>query len=204
MYLFKTPRYLFWIFPKRTWGFSLSEDAVYLTFDDGPNPILTPWILDVLKAKNIKATFFCVGENIKKYPELFNRLKLEGHQIANHSMGHEKGTKTKWKAYKKSIEDTEKLVGNNLFRPPYGRITMRQSSKLAKHYKIIMWSWLSNDFDGKISIEKILMNAKNKIRSGHILLLHDNDRFEDRVKEILPKLLDIIEEKGLKFSLISA
>jgi peptidoglycan/xylan/chitin deacetylase (PgdA/CDA1 family) len=204
MNLFKTPRYLFWIFPKRTWGFSLDQSVVYLTFDDGPNPELTPWILDVLFEQKIKATFFCVGENIKKYPAIFNRIKEEGHQIANHSMRHEKGTKTKWIEYRKSIEETAQLVENNLFRPPYGRVAMWQSAKLAKQYKIIMWSWLSNDFDKDIPIQKILDKAKKQIRGGHIIVLHDNDNFEERVKNILPRIIEIIQAKGLEFEVISA
>ncbi len=204
MNIFKTPRYLSWIYPRRTWGFALSEKTVYLTFDDGPNPILTPWILDVLKEKGIYATFFCVGENIKKFPELFERIKMEGHQIANHSMQHEKGTKTKWKTYKNSVEETQELVQNNLFRPPYGRIPIWQSARLAKKYKIIMWTWLSNDFDSTVAIEKIIAKAEKQIQAGQILVLHDNDRFEERVKDILPKLIEIIENKGLRFSVISA
>jgi peptidoglycan/xylan/chitin deacetylase (PgdA/CDA1 family) len=204
MNLFKTPRYLTWIFPRRTWGFSLDKSAVYLTFDDGPNPILTPWVLDFLRERNIKATFFCVGQNILKYPDLFSRIKSEGHQVANHSMRHEKGTKTKWKEYKTSIDETAELIDNNLFRPPYGRVSMWQSAKLAKEYKIIMWSWLSNDFDKKVSIAKILKKADKQLSGGQILLLHDNDNFEERVKELLPKLIELIQEKGLKFALISA
>lgn len=202
MNLFKTPRYLAWIFPRRTWGFSLDQKSVYLTFDDGPNPKLTPWILDLLIEKKIHATFFCVGQNIVKYPELFARVKEEGHQIANHSMHHEKGTKTKWKDYKKSIDETAKLVGNKLFRPPYGRVTMLQSAKLKKQYKIIMWTWLSNDFDKKVPIQKILIKAEKQIKGGQIILLHDNDNFEERVKVILPKVIEIIQEKGLKFEII--
>ncbi|MFA7272646.1 MAG: polysaccharide deacetylase family protein [Crocinitomicaceae bacterium] len=204
MNLFKTPRYLHWMYPRRTWGFSLPKNAVFLTFDDGPNPILTPWILDLLQEKGIKATFFCVGNNILTYPALFERIKAEGHQVANHTMQHEKGTKTPWKAYRQSILETENLVENKLFRPPYGRLSMHLSAKLAKEYKIIMWSWLSYDFDTRVSIDKILSNARKQIRSGQILVLHDNDRFEARVKELLPQLLAVIQEKNLEFELISS
>jgi peptidoglycan-N-acetylglucosamine deacetylase len=204
MNIFKTPRYFSWIFPRRLWGFSWNKNAVYLTFDDGPNPKLTPWILDLLEEKKLKATFFCVGENIQKFPELFERIKSEGHQIANHSMRHEKGTKTKWKDYRKSIDDVAKLVDNNLFRPPYGRITMWQSAKLAKQYKIIMWTWLSNDFDEKVPIQKILDKAQKQIKEGQIIVLHDNDNFEERVKIILPKIIEIVQSKGLSFEAISA
>ena len=202
MKIFKTPRFFKWIFPRRTWGFSRSIDQVYLTFDDGPNPEITHWILDYLKEKNIKATFFCVGSNIKRYPELFQRIKAEGHSVGNHTMNHDKGTKVPFKEYKSSISETKILIGNNLFRPPYGRINAWKSYQLSKEYQLIMWSWLSYDFDPSIPISTILKKAKNQIKAGDILVLHDNPKVTDRVKELLPKLIEIIEQKGLKFEKI--
>ena len=202
MKIFKTPRFFKWIFPRRTWGFSRSIDQVYLTFDDGPNPEITPWILDYLKEKNIQATFFCVGSNIKRYPELFQRIKTEGHSVGNHTMNHDKGTKVPFKQYKSSISETKKLIGNNLFRPPYGRINTWKSYQLSKEYHLIMWSWLSYDFDSSIPISTILKKAKKQIKAGDILVLHDNPKVTDRVKELLPKLIEIIDQKGLKFEKI--
>ena len=202
MNIFKTPCYFKWIFPRRTWGFSRSIDQVFLTFDDGPNPEITPYILDYLKEKNIQATFFCVGSNIKRYPELFQRIKSEGHSVGNHTMNHDKGTIVPFKEYKSSISETKKLIGNNLFRPPYGRINTWKSYQLSKEYQLIMWSWLSYDFDPSIAISTILKKAKNQIKAGDILVLHDNPKVKDRVKELLPKLIEIIEQKGLKFEKI--
>jgi peptidoglycan/xylan/chitin deacetylase (PgdA/CDA1 family) len=202
MKIFKTPRFFKWIFPRRTWGFSRSIDQVYLTFDDGPNPEITPWILDYLKEKNIQATFFCVGSNIKRYPELFQRIKMEGHSVGNHTMNHDKGTIVPFQQYKSSISETKILIGNNLFRPPYGRINAWKSYQLSKEYQLIMWSWLSYDFDPSIPISTILKKAKNQIKAGDILVLHDNPKVTDRVKELLPKLIEIIEQKGLKFEKI--
>ena len=184
------------------WGFSRSINQVFLTFDDGPNPEITPWVLDYLKEKNIQATFFCVGSNIKRYPELFQRIKAEGHSVGNHTMNHDKGTKVSFQHYKESISETKKLVGNNLFRPPYGRINAWKSYQLSKEYKLIMWSWLSYDFDPSIEIFLILEKAKKQIKAGDILVLHDNPKVTDRVKELLPKLVEIIEQKGLKFEKI--
>ena len=202
MRIFKTPRFFKWIFPRRTWGFSHLIKSVYLTFDDGPNPEITPWILDFLKEKNIKATFFCVGSNILKYPELFERIKSEGHVVGNHTMNHNKGTETLFNEYKSSITQTKELVQNNLFRPPYGRINTRQSYKLSKEYKIIMWSWLSYDFDLKVPIDKILRKAEKQIQAGDIIVLHDNDKVKDRIKDLLPEMVEIIKIKGLNFGLI--
>ena len=202
MKIFKTPCFFKWIFPRRTWGFSRSIDHVFLTFDDGPNPEITPWILDYLKEKNIQATFFCVGSNIKRYPELFQRINTEGHSVGNHTMNHDKGTKVPFQQYKSSISETQKLIGNNLFRPPYGRINAWKSYQLSKEYQLIMWSWLSYDFDPSIQISTILKKAKNQIKAGDILVLHDNPKVTDRVKELLPKLIEIIEQKGLKFEKI--
>jgi peptidoglycan-N-acetylglucosamine deacetylase len=203
MTIFKTPRFLAWLYPRRTWGFSLTENTVYLTFDDGPTSNLTPWILDFLEKEKIPATFFCVGENMNKFPEEFQKIKDLGHQVANHTMRHEKGNKTAWKDYSSSIDECAKLVGNNLFRPPYGRISALQSRRLSKKYKIIMWSWLSYDYDKNVSVESILNSAKEHIKAGDILVLHDNEKVEDRLKEILPQLVSIIKEKRLKFELIT-
>lgn len=202
MRIFKTPQFFKWLFPRRMWGFSRSVKSVYLTFDDGPNPEITPWILDYLKQEDIKATFFCVGNNILKYPALFERIKSEGHIVGNHTMNHDKGTKVSFKDYKKSISDTQLLVKNNLFRPPYGRIRAWQSFFLAKKYTIVMWSWLSYDFDTSVPITTILDKAKSQISAGDILVLHDNDKVKDRVKELLPKLVKVIRDKNHPFDLI--
>lgn len=204
MRLFKTPQFFNWIFPRRMWGFSHSINTVYLTFDDGPNPEITPWILDYLKQEDIKVTFFCVGSNIIRYPELFERIKSEGHTVGNHTMNHDKGTKVPFVDYKKSIADTQLLVKNNLFRPPYGRIRAWQSYFLAKQYTIVMWTWLSYDFDPKVPIETIERKAKSQIKPGDILVMHDNDKVKDRVKELLPKLVKVIRDKQYDFNQINS
>ncbi len=190
-------------YPRRTWGFSLNDKSVYLTFDDGPTPELTDWIVDFLEKEDIKATFFCVGENIKNLPDEFNRLRTKGHQIGSHTMRHENSSKTKWPEYTKSVKECAELVGNNLFRPPYGRLNARKSSQLSKSFKIVMWSWLSYDYDHSVSINEILKSAQKDIKGGDILVLHDNEKVKDRLKEILPQLVQIIREKELKFDLIS-
>jgi peptidoglycan-N-acetylglucosamine deacetylase len=202
MKLFKTPRFFRWIFPNKTWGFSRLENAVYLTFDDGPDPDITPWILDLLKEKNIQATFFCVGANAEKHPELVERILSEGHSMGNHSMRHEKGVKTANNTFLESVREAKEHVSSSLFRPPYGRLKISQTWKLKKEYQIIMWSWLSYDFDHRIPIETILSKAQKQIKAGDILVLHDNPKCADRVKVLLPQLIDLILEKKLVFKVI--
>jgi peptidoglycan-N-acetylglucosamine deacetylase len=200
--LFKTPRFFAWLFPRRTWGFSRSSRKVYLTFDDGPDPDITPWILDYLAENDTKATFFCVGNNIIRHPELFQRILSEGHAVGNHTMHHEKGTETPFRKYQQSIAATQELVNNTLFRPPYGRIRAWQSFLLARKYKIVMWSWLSYDYDESVSTATILEKARRQIGSGDILVLHDNQKVKERVKILLPRIIEIVEEKGCQFSVI--
>ncbi len=180
----------------------MDKNSVYLTFDDGPTPVLTHWILEFLAKENIKGTFFCVGDNIKKYPEQFLSLKENGHRVGNHTMAHQNAAKTKWRSYKTSVAECEALIGNDLFRPPYGRLSAWKSARLAKKYKIIMWSWLSYDYDANVPVKDILESAKKDIQAGNILVLHDNDKVKERLKEILPELVAIIREKGLTFAVI--
>jgi peptidoglycan/xylan/chitin deacetylase (PgdA/CDA1 family) len=199
MRLFKTPRFFRLIFPNKTWGFSRLENAVYLTFDDGPDEEVTSWVLDVLKEKSVLATFFCVGANVKRNPAIYQRILEEGHAVGNHTMKHERGTKTTNQAYFQSIEEAGQLIDSNLFRPPYGRMTLSQIRELRKSYKIIMWSWLSYDFDKSITTKTILEKAKKQLVGGDILVLHDNPKSFDRLEIVLPQLIDVIKEKGLEF-----
>lgn len=190
------------MFPRRTWGFS-SSDTVYLTFDDGPTPELTEWILEELARDHISATFFCVGENARKYPDLMDRIRQQGHAIGNHTMQHEKGTKTSYGEYRDSIDQAAPLTDAQLFRPPYGRLPMGHGRKVGRKYRIVMWSWLSYDYDPKVPVEEILQAAE-QIRPGDIIVLHDNRKVEERIKALLPELVEILKRKGYRFGLISA
>ncbi len=197
---FKTPSLFRWIFFRRVWGFSSSK-KVYLTFDDGPTEKLLPWILDYLKEEKINATFFCVGNNAKVFPELMQRMKNEGHVIGNHTMRHERGTKTSKEVYLKSIKEAEQYTSSTLFRPPYGRMPIHYYGAISKRYKIIMWSWLSYDYDKRVDVSRIIKQAEN-IKAGDIIVFHDNLKVEERLKEILPEIVSICREKGLEFGLI--
>jgi peptidoglycan/xylan/chitin deacetylase (PgdA/CDA1 family) len=198
MKLFKTPRFLRYAYSRRTWGFSSSNTAfIHLTFDDGPNPEITPFVLDQLAIYNQKATFFCVGENAKRYPELLARIRNEGHQLGNHTMRHENANRVSSRQYLDSIAEAATVIPSNLFRPPYGRLSPRLARQISKKYRILMWSWLSYDFDSSVSVTEILEQAK-KIQPGDILVLHDNAKLSEKQRELLPKLLAFLREEGLE------
>ena len=198
---FKTPFVFRYLFSKREWGFS-DKKGVYLTFDDGPTESMTTWILNYLKEENIPATFFCVGENAQNHIELVKRMVAEGHSIGNHTMNHLKGVNASKEEYLESIQNASVSIQSDLFRPPYGRMPVGYTKSVRKKYRIIMWSWLSYDYDHSVSIEKILRKAKKQIVGGDILVLHDNVKVEERLKVILPELIKIIREKKLTFRAI--
>jgi peptidoglycan/xylan/chitin deacetylase (PgdA/CDA1 family) len=203
MKLFKPPRLTNWVFPRLRWRFSISEPTVFITFDDGPNPEITPFVLDLLKQYKWKATFFCVGQNIVRHPELFQRIVSEGHTIGNHTMKHLNSSKTENELYLESFREFEKTVQTKLFRPPYGRIKPSIAKEIGKTHRIIMWSWLSYDYDLSVSNERILSEAK-RIKKGDILVLHDNAKITERQKILLPQLFSLLKEKGFHSEVISA
>lgn len=212
--LVKTPNIVKRIYPNRIWSLPNYENTVYLTFDDGPISEITPWVLDLLKEYNAKATFFCIGENVRKYPEIFKRIDSEGHTIGNHTFNHLNGWKTSTSKYLNNIEKADSIIthfsnptikqSNNLFRPPYGKITSKQSEILQKKdYKIIMWDVLSGDFSKKLSKEKCLQNVLKNIISGSIIVFHDSIKAEMNLRYVLPKALEFISEKGWECSALA-
>ncbi len=191
-----------WIFRKRLWRVRDSQE-VFLTFDDGPTPALTRKLLSVLKRENVRATFFCVGENARVYPEILQEIADHGHRLGNHTMRHEKGSKTTREDYLKSVEEAAEFIDSDLFRPPYGRLPVNHSRPIRKKYTIVMWSWLSYDFDPDVPLQTIKTRAQS-IRGGDILVLHDNEKVGDRVMDLLPEIIQIVKGKGLKFATLSA
>lgn len=189
MKYFKSPRLFQLYYPELKWGFSFQHHEIVLTFDDGPNPQTTPWILEQLRVADKKAIFFCVGENVEKYPALYQQIIAEGHQVGNHTMKHENGWKTKNEDYLKSVENAGLLINSNLFRPPYGRIRKKQIKAIKeKGYEIMMWTWLTYDFDQNVPVEKIIQKIK-KIKKGDIVVMHDNPKCFDRLKVVLTAFL---------------
>ena len=172
------------------------QKTVYLTFDDGPIPEVTPLVLDTLAKYNVKATFFCVGENVKKYPELYRQIIEEGHFVGNHTFNHLKGWKTPLRVYLENVDECVKYVSSDLFRPPYGKMTYRQYKVLSKKFKLVFWDVLTPDFDMQISAEKCLDIVKRKTRPGSILVFHDNLKAKNKLKVLLSGALDYLIQMG--------
>lgn len=211
-YFIKTPILLKFIFRKWVWRLSSKEKVLYLTFDDGPTPEITEWTLNELKKYGAKATFFCIGKNIAEHPEIFQKIISENHAVGNHTNNHLNGWKTNTAAYLQNIEEAEQyfeenhkseIVNPKLFRPPYGRLTFSQSKKIRKMgYKIIMWDVLSADFDPKISNEKCLENAIRNIENGSVIVFHDSIKASEKLKFVLPKVLEYYSFRGFEFKSI--
>ena len=197
--LIKTPTLIQFFFPSLLWSKKRDKKILYLTFDDGPYNMLSPFILDELKKYKAKATFFYLGSKAEKYPQLIKRCKDENHKIGNHTYSHPNGWKTKNSRYYQDIEKANKLLNSNLFRPPYGKIKPSQINHLKKYYKIIMWDILSWDFDKKTSPEECYNNIINNTKSGSIIVLHENEKSAKTVKEVLPKILSYFSSQGFKF-----
>jgi len=203
MYLVKSPLLLKWYYPSLLWNKPRTEKVIYLTFDDGPIPNVTDFVLKTLKVFNAKATFFCIGDNITKHPEVFNRVKNHGHAIGNHTFNHLKGWITEDKTYTQNALKCQQLTQTNLFRPPYGRIKKSQISKLKAQIpelEIVMWDTLSGDFDISLSPEKCYHNVIKNTRNGSIIVFHDSLKAFDRLKYALPLVLKYFSEQGYRFS----
>lgn len=199
----KTNRFIKIIFPNYIWDVPNDENKVYLTFDDGPTPEITEWTLAQLKSYNAKATFFFIGDNVRKFPEIFDKVIQDGHSIGNHTFNHLNGWNTTTKEYISNarLYETEHYSLNtehcNLFRPPYGKIKPSQSKILRKlGYKIIMWDIISYDFDATISPEKCLENVLKNIQSGSIIVFHDSKKAVTNLEYALPRTLQFLKEKG--------
>lgn len=211
-YFIRTPSLLKFILRNWVWRLSSRKKMLYLTFDDGPTPEITEWTLQELKKYEAKATFFCIGKNIAEHPEIFQKIIEENHAVGNHTNNHLNGWKTKTAAYLQNIEDAEKyfeenpkskIVNQKLFRPPYGKITFSQSRKIRKKgFKIIMWDVLSGDFDPAVTHEKCLENVIRNIQNGSVVVFHDSDKASEKLKFVLPKVLEYYSAKGFSFKSI--
>lgn len=205
MYLTDSPLWLQWLYPTLTWHKNRKEKYVYLTFDDGPVPVVTPFVLNTLKSFNVQATFFCIGDNVSKHPEIYNAVLASGHAVGNHTFNHLKGWKTPDTEYLSSIKKCASLVSSNLFRPPYGRIRKSQIRKLRLMYpatKIIMWDVLSGDFDTNISGEKCVQNVLKSTTNGSIIVFHDSEKAFPRLEYALPIVLKTLQSQGYRFKML--
>ncbi len=203
MYLVKTPKFIQELFPNFTWKIPTEDKVLYLTFDDGPIPSVTPWVLEQLAQYNAKATFFCVGNNIKKHPEVFEQVQAAGHSIGNHTFNHLNGWTSDNIPYFHNIRHCANLTKTILFRPPYGKLRPRQTQFLLRHYRIVMWDVLSGDFDPNITEEQCLLNVTRNVEPGSIVVFHDSLKAEEKLRYALPKALAYFAEQGYRFEALN-
>jgi peptidoglycan/xylan/chitin deacetylase (PgdA/CDA1 family) len=199
MYFITTPWWLQKIYSSCIWKVHTAENKIYLTFDDGPHPHITPFVLNTLKQYNAKATFFCIGNNVKKYGNVYDHILAEGHSIGNHTFNHINGWHVGNYDYMKEITLAAQLINTNLFRPPYGRISRKQIKLLKADMQVIMWTVLSGDFDVHLSKEKCLQNVIHYTTNGSIVVFHDSKKAFDRLQFALPKTLEYFANKGFSF-----
>ena len=201
----KTSPLLSALYPDCLWKVKEESKVIYLTFDDGPIPEITPWVLDCLQEHQAKATFFCIGKNVEAHPDIFKRIVDEGHAVGNHTFDHLNGWKTNNEAYFDNIAQCDATLAKHgvasgaLFRPPYGKLTPAQYLQLKKIYKIIMWDVLSFDFDLSVTQEKVLDNVLQHTEPGSIIVMHDSLKAMDKVRYALPKLFTHFTPLGFQF-----
>ena len=197
MYIIKTPKLIRKLFPNYLWNKSRKKPFVYFTFDDGPIPEVTPWVLDTLRRYDMHGTFFCVGDNVRKHSQIYNRLIEEGHSVGNHSYSHKSGWSTDAEKYLDDVELCGSFVQSNLYRPPYGRLRRQQAEAIRDQYKIVMWDILSGDFDQNISAEQCYQNVIQNLKPGSIIVFHDNVKSFKTLKEVLPRVIEYCISQGL-------
>lgn len=204
-YLAKTPRWVRKLLVTSIWEVPDDEKAIYLTFDDGPHPSITPFVLNELDKYGAKATFFCIGKNVEKHGEIYRQILDKGHAVGNHTHNHLNGWKTADTDYLKDILNANRYIDSDLFRPPYGRITWsqhKQLTQLEQPFKIVMWSVLSGDFDVDLSPEKCYKNVVDHAETGSIIVFHDSEKAERRLNFALPAVLKYFSERGYVFKKI--
>jgi peptidoglycan-N-acetylglucosamine deacetylase len=205
LYLKKTPWIFKKIFPERVWKIKTDEKNLYLTFDDGPHAEATLFVLDELKKCNAKATFFCIGKNVKEYFPIYERIIDEGHKTGNHTFHHLNGWKTEDKKYIDDIAEAAKFIDSNLFRPPYGRITKFQIKAISGErlrLKTIMWSVLSGDFDPEVTGENCYLNVINNAKPGSIIVFHDSAKAFPALQYALPRILEYFAKDDYAFKVL--
>ncbi len=201
MYFLRTPEIFKSFLPGNlTWDIPSEEHTIYLTFDDGPTPLLTYDILNILSDFNARATFFCVGENATRFADQYQAIIDKGHSVANHTFNHLNGWKTSTKSYLANVELCRQVIDSRLFRPPYGMIKPAQNRVLRKDYQVIMWSVLSGDFDPGVSAEQCLANVSKYAGAGSIVVFHDHEKTAAKVQYALPRFLEESSKKGFRFN----
>lgn len=190
------------LYPGALWRMDPTEKAVYLTFDDGPIPGITPWVLDLLDQYRIKATFFLVGDNVRKHPEEFRMIVERGHRVGNHTYNHIRGFEYDVREYLDNTEKANELIDSDLFRPPHGHMGMKQYYKLRQRYKIVMWDLVTRDYSKRLNGEQVFGKLKRYVRNGSIITFHDSLKAEKNMKYALPRSIEWLMEEGYAFKLL--
>lgn len=189
-------KFLRWLYPHALWRMNPEERAVYLTFDDGPIPEVTPAVLEILDRYNVKATFFMVGDNVARHPELLDEVRRRGHAVGNHTMKHIQGIKCTWRTYARNIADADELIGSRLFRPPHGLMKRIQMRTVNQRYNVVMYDVITRDYNRKLTPERVLDNVKRYARDGSIIVFHDSLKARDRMLPVLPQAIEWLLANG--------
>jgi peptidoglycan/xylan/chitin deacetylase (PgdA/CDA1 family) len=185
------------LFPSAQWRIP-GHRHVFLTFDDGPHPRITPWVLDLLRDYGLHATFFCVGENVDRYPDIYRRILFEGHSVGNHTYNHLQGLKVHTKLYLNDVEKAAGIIDSRLFRPPHGILRFNQFRSLRKSYRIVMWDVVTRDYDSRLAPEEILSVVYRSVREGSIVVFHDSEKAEGNLLKTLPPTIDFLLAAGYR------
>lgn len=196
------PRFLRLFYPDLTWRVKTSSKVIYLTFDDGPVPEVTPQVLDILDQYGWKATFFHVADNVRKYPALYQEVLKKGHRVGNHTFSHLKGFTCTTDEYVANVHQAAGYIKSNLFRPPYGRIRSDQILALKKDFNIIMWDVITHDYSSRNDADKIMKTLRRYLRPGSIVVFHDSVKAQKNVLEALPKAIEYWQQKGYTYGLL--
>ena len=199
MLIEQPPKLLRWLYPRALWRMDKNVKAVYLTFDDGPIPEITPWVLDLLDKYNIKATFFLVGDNVRKHPEEFKMILERGHKVGNHTLNHISGLKYLSYNYLANTNKADELIKSKLFRPPHGWMRWGQYMVLSHRYTVVMWDLVTRDYSKRLNGRQVLDNVKKYVRNGSIITFHDSIKSEKNLKYALPRAIEWLLEQGYEF-----
>ncbi len=199
MLIEQPPKILHWLYPRALWRMDKNVKAVYLTFDDGPIPDITPWVLDLLDHYGIKATFFLVGDNVRKHPKEFRMVVERGHRLGNHTFNHIGGFRHLSYNYLENTDKANEMLHTDLFRPPHGWMRWGQYMVLRKKYRIVMWDLVTRDYSKKLNGRQVLRNVKHYVRNGSIITFHDSLKSEKNLKYALPRAIEWLLEQGYEF-----
>ena len=188
------------LFPEAIWRVKRrGRKVVYLTFDDGPSPEVTPWVLDLLAREGIKATFFLVGDNVRRNPQLLERIKAEGHSYGNHTMHHVQGRICSTRRYLRDVSEANELIDSPLFRPPHGLLRWGQSRVIRRHFNLVMYDLVTRDYSRRLNPDDVMANVRHYVRNGSIIVFHDSLKAERNLREVLPQAINYLRDEGYEF-----